>query len=142
MRKWRFLTKISEKIREISLITAYYDDVMPDGGEEIIPDPIVNSGMVENDMSDDQIRHDSQGDEGSGIVENEMTENTVINEEPVLNSRPKRDRKQNVRYSSHEYDLSAVSMNPGTAKLKLSSIFVQPKSGSGKLMKNKTQREV
>ena len=91
-------------------------------------------------MSDHQIRHDSQGDEGSGIVENEMTENTVINEEPVLNSRPKRDRKQNVRYSSHEYDLSAVSINPGTAKLTLSSIYVQPKSG--KLMKNKTKRKV
>ena len=115
------------------------DDVIPNGGVDTIPVPVVESGIVENDMSDHQIRHDSQGDEGSGIVENEMTENTVINEEPVLNSRPKRDRKQNVRYSSHEYDLSAVSINPGTAKLTLSSIYVQPKSG--KLMKNKTKRK-
>ena len=116
------------------------DDVIPNGGVDTIPGPVVESGIVENDMSDDQRRHDSQGDEGSSIVESEMMDNTVINEEPVLNSRPKRDRKQNVRYSSHEYDLSAVSMNPGTAKLKLSSISVQPKSG--KLMKNKTKRKV
>ena len=45
----------------------------------------------------------------------------------VLNGRPRRDRKQNVRYSSQEYDLSAVTMNPGTPKFKLSSIYVQSK---------------
>ena len=116
------------------------DDVIPDGGGDIIPGHNIESGMVENDVTDDQIRHDSQGDEGIGFVENEVTDNTVTNEDPVLISRPKRDRKQNVRYSSHEYDLSSVSMNPGTAKLKLSSIYVQPKSG--KLTKKKIKRKV
>ena len=57
-----------------------------------------------------------------------------------LSSRPKRDRKQNVRYSSQEYDLSTVSLKPGTAKLKLSSICVQPKSG--KLKKKMINRRV
>ena len=79
-------------------------------------------------MSDDQIRHDNQGDEVGGIIENEVSDNIVTSGSPVMNSRPKRDRKQNVRYSSEEYDLSAVTVNPGTAKLKLSSIYVQPKS--------------
>ena len=91
-------------------------------------------------MSDDQTRHDSQADEVEGVFENEVTDNIVRNEDPVLNSRPRRDRKQNVRYSSQEYDLSTVSMNPGTVKLKLSGIYVQPKSG--KLMKKMMSRRV
>ena len=84
-------------------------------------------------MSDDQLRHGSQDDDVSGIIDNEVADNIIAHEEPVLNSRPKRDRKQNVRYSPHEYDLSSVSLKPGETKLMLSSIFVQP--SSGKLMK-------
>ena len=90
-------------------------------------------------MSDDQL-HDSQGEEVGGITENEVTDDIVANVDPLLKSRPKRDRKQNVRYSSQEYDLSAVSLKPGTAKLKLSSIGVQPKSG--KLTKKMINRRV
>ena len=111
-------------------------DVIPDGGGDIIPE--LGCGVVENVMSDDQISNDSQGDEVGGIIDNGVTDNTVTNEVPVSNGRPKRDRKQNVRYSSEEYDLSAVSLNPRTAKLKLSSIFVQSKSG--KLMKKPKNR--
>ena len=110
-------------------------DVIPDGGGDIIPE--LDSGLVENVMSDDQISHDSQGDEVGGIIDNGVTDNTVTNEVPVSNGRPKRDRKQNVRYSSREYDLSAVSMSPGTVKLKLSSIYIQPKSGKLKKMINR-----
>ena len=101
-------------------------DVIPDGGGDIIPE--LDSGLVENVMSDDQISHDSQGDEVGGIIDNGVTDNTVTNEVPVSNGRPKRDRKQNVRYNSEEYDLSAVSLNPRTSKFRLSSIFVQSKS--------------
>ena len=107
------------------------DDVIPDRGVDVIPGPppVVESGIVEKDMSDDQMRHNSQGDEVGdiGIIENEVTDNIITNENPVLNGRPKRERKQNVRYSSQEYDLSAVTMNPGSPKLKLSSIYVQSK---------------
>ena len=107
------------------------DDVIPDRGVDIIPGPppVVESGIVEEDMPADQIKHNSQGDEVGdiGIIDNEVTDNIITNENPVLNGRPKRDRKQNVRYSSQEYDLSAVTMNPGTPKLKLSSIYVQSK---------------
>ena len=116
------------------------DDVIPDRGVDITPGlgapPVVESGMVENDMSEDQIRHNSQGDAVGeiGTIENEVSDNIVTNEDPVLNGRPRRDRKQNVRYSSREYDLSAVSMSPGTVKLKLSSIYIQPKSGKLKKM--------
>ena len=94
------------------------DDAIPVSGGNIIPGPIVESGMVENDMSADHIRHDNQGDEVGGIIENEVSDSIVSNNEPVQNGRPKRDRKQNVRYSSQEYDLSAVSV-PGNSKLTL-----------------------
>ena len=118
------------------------DDVTHDGGGDIIPEPepFVESGIMENNMSDDQIRHDSRGDEVEGVIENEVTDNIVGNDDPVLNSRPRRDRKQNVRYSSQEYDLSTVSMNPGTVKLHLSGIYVQPKPE--KLMKKMIGRRV
>ena len=122
-----------------SVVPACYDDaVIPDTGGDVIPGPIIESGMVENDMSDDQVRHDSPCDEVGVIMENEVNDNIVTNENPVLNGRPKRDRKQNVRYSSQEYDLSAVSMNPGVPKLKLSSIYVQSKSEKSMMkMKNR-----
>ena len=113
------------------------DDVIPEGVGYIIPEPVVERETIENDMSDAQGRYDSQGDEVGAIIENEVTDNVATAEDPVPNSRPKRDRKQNVRYSSQEYDLSEVSMNPGKAKLKLSSIYVQPKSGKLKKMMNK-----
>ena len=93
-------------------------------------------------MSNDQIGHDNQNDEVGGIIGNEVIDvidDIVTNEDPVLNGRPKRDRKQNVRYSSQEYDLSAVSV-PGHSKLTLSSIFVQP--NAGKLMKDRTNRRI
>ena len=88
-------------------------------------------------MPEDQIGHDSQGDEVGDIIVNEVTDDIITNENPVLSGRPKRDRKQNVRYSSQEYDLSAVSMSPGTVKLKLSSIYIQPKSGKLKKIINR-----
>ena len=75
-----------------------------------------------------------------GVIENEVVDNIIGNDDPVLNSRPRRDRKQNVRYSSQEYDLSAVSMNPGIVKLQLSGIYVQPRSE--KLMKKMINRRV
>ena len=62
-----------------------------------------------------------------GVIENEVVDNIIGNDDPVPNSRPRRDRKQNVRYSPQEYDLSTVSMNPGTVKLQLSGIYVQPR---------------
>ena len=37
-------------------------DVIPNGGGDIIPGHIIESGMVEKDVPDDQIRHDRQGD--------------------------------------------------------------------------------
>ena len=83
---------------------------------------------------------DSQANEVGGFIENEVSDNIVTSGNTVLNSRPKRDRKQNVRYSSEEYDLSAVTVNPGTAKLKLSSIYVQLKSK--KLTKKLIDRRV
>ena len=120
------------------------EDVIPEGGSggNIIPGLIVGSGTVENNMSNDQIGHDNQNDEVDGNIGNEVIDvidDIVTNEDPVLNGRPKRDRKQNVRYSSKEYDLSAVSV-PGNSKLTLSSIFVQP--NAGKLMKERTNRRI
>ena len=71
------------------------DDVIPDRGVDFIPGPppVVESGIVEKDMSDDQMRHNSQGDEVGdiGIIENEVTDNIITNENPVLNDRPRRD---------------------------------------------------
>ena len=105
------------------------DDVIHDGVGDIIPGPgpIVESGIMENNVSDDQITDDNRGDEVEGVIENEVVDNIIGNDDPVPNSRPRRDRKQNVRYSPQEYDLSTVSMNPGTVKLQLSGIYVRPR---------------
>ena len=115
------------------------DDAIPASSGDIVPGPIIESGMVTTDMSVDQVRHDNQGDEVGGIIQNEVSD-IVSNDDPVQNGRPKRNRKQNVKYSSQEYDLSNISIHPGTPNLKLSSIYVQQKSG--KLMKKMMNQRV
>ena len=111
------------------------NDVIPDGGCDGVLGPIVGSGIIGNDMTEEQNLHDSQDVEVGGTLETEGTDDIVMSEDPgpVLNSRPKRDRKQNVRYSSQEYDLTSLSISPGEARLTLSRISIQPQSG--KLMK-------
>ena len=116
------------------------DDTIPDGRGDVVSGPIVENGIMGNDMTDDQLRHDIQGDEVGGTAENEVTDNTIVHDDPVLNGRPKRDRKQNVRYSSEEYDLSKISSYPDKSKLTLSSIFVQ--QSTGKLMKKRTNSRI
>ena len=86
------------------------------------------------------INQDSQGDEVGSIIENEVTDNTITHDDPVMYGRPKRDRKQNVRYSSEEYDLSKISSYPDKSKLTLSSIIVQ--QSTGKLMKKRTNSRI
>ena len=84
----------------------------------------------------------TQDVEVGGTLETEGTDNIVMREDPgpVLNSRPKRDRKQNVRYSSQEYDLTSLSITPGKARFTLSRISIQPKSG--KLLKKMIKRKM
>ena len=45
------------------------------------------------------------------------------------NGRPKRDRKQNIRYNSEDYDLSVVSSQVGMGKFTLYGIYVHPEAG-------------
>ena len=104
------------------------DGPIPNAGSDDVPEPMVESEAMGDDVPSDQVRHDGQGNEGIDTIENGIRE-TITHEDPVLNSRPKRDRKQNVRYSSQEYDLSSVTLNPGKVNLMLSSIYVQPSYG-------------
>ena len=73
-------------------------------------------------------------DGGGGINNNEdnnfgvMDENTV-QMAPALDIRARREHKENVRYSSQEYDLSEVSNNQGRAILALSSMYIHPNAG-------------
>ena len=115
------------------------DDAIPYAGSDDVPGPMVENDVMGNDVPEDQIRFDSQGNEDGGTIENEMTDNIITHDDLVLNGRPKRDRKQNVRYSSQEYDLSSMTLNPGKVKLTLSSIYIQP--SSGKLMKKILNRK-
>ena len=54
---------------------------------------------------------------------NDATVQTDSAEHRAEQSRPKRDRKRNVRYNSEEYDLSALSSGVGMARMKLSGIY-------------------
>ena len=122
---------------------ADHDDFIPDVSDNNVPVHTLDSEVVEveDNVTNDQIIRDNQGEEPGMIndVINDGIEDRTEQEEPVHSNRPRRDRKQNVRYSSQEYDLSAVSLNPGKVKLTLSSIYVQP--SSGKLMKS-TERMI
>ena len=62
-------------------------DIIPDEGGDTVTAPLLDSGIVENNMSDDQL-HDSQGGEVGGITENEVTDDIVTNVDPLLNNRP------------------------------------------------------
>ena len=141
-RNRRFVKKIvsppdlsqTDVLHPQSLVPVCDDDdgSIPNVGRDDVPEPIVDSGVMGDEVPGDQIRHDSQSNEGGDTIENGVRD-IITREDPVLNDRPKRDRKQNVRYSSQEYDLSSVTHNPGKEKLMLSSIYVQ--TSSGKLMK-------
>ena len=117
-----------------------HDEAIPDVSGNDTPGHIVDrhSEVFGNDLTEDQISHENQGEEQSGINDmmNDRNDDMIVQPERLQNDRPKRDRRQNVRYSPEEYDLSEVSTNTGKSKLILSSIFVQPKDG--KLMKKRT----
>ena len=68
------------------------------------------------DISDDEKVHDA-------TVQPDLAEHRAEQ------SRPKRDRKRNVRYNSEEYDLSAVSSGVGLARMKLSGIHAHSNAG-------------
>ena len=76
--------------------------------------------------------------EGEGFVDDNDDRNSGVMDEdtvqtpPAPNIRPRRELKENVRYSSLEYHLSEVSNNCAKTKLVLSSQYVHPKAGIAK----------
>ena len=110
-----------------------YDDAITNDIERTAPLTMLNDEVMEDNVLDDQIGLDNNENEvestGTEDLISEKAHDTIIQtdlaEHRAGQDRPKRDRKQNVRYSSEEYDLSAV----GIAKLKLFGIYVQPNAG-------------
>ena len=94
--------------------------------------------LMENSMGDNQTEREqgNENDVGTNDAMNEIVEDVVIQPDPPKNIRPKRDRKENVRYSSQEYDLSAVFNSFGGLKLTLSGVYVQKQ----KMMKKHWRR--
>ena len=87
-------------------------------------------------MTGDKIGINDENDVGSNVTEdmivetvNDATIQTDLAQHRAEQNRPKRDRKQNVRYSSEEYDLSAVSSGVGMARMKLSGIYAHSNAG-------------
>ena len=111
------------------------------------PGPVFENEAME-DIRDglDQSRHINEGDaEVTNDVMNEIADDTAKQTDQASNNRPRRDRKQNVRYSSEEYDLSAVSGSYRRgARLTLSGVYVQPGAGklknAGQLIRQRTHR--
>ena len=65
------------------------------------------------------------------MTNNMIDDMGVVQTEQIQNTRPKRDRRQNVRYSSQEYDLSVVSSVPERSKhgkFTLSGVYVKPEA--------------
>ena len=120
-----------------------------DVSEDVVPGPMFESEVMEDIRDDqDQTRHVNEGEvEVTNDVMYDLADDMAKQTDEVPNSRPKRDRKQNVRYSSEEYDLSAVSGSYRRgARLTLSGIYVQPDAGKlrsgGKSMKKRTNRRI
>ena len=116
-----------------------------DVSEHVVPGPVFENEAME-DIRDDQvqIRHVNEGAvEITNDVMNEVAGDMAKQTDQALDNRPRRDRKQNVRYSSEEYDLSAVSTGRyREARLTLSGIYIQPEAGklknAGQLIRKRT----
>ena len=103
-----------------------HDDAKTVDEENIVPVPMLDAANVDNIVEDYHIdvKNENEAEGGTDVMmggEVDMNAQT----DSDWNGRPKRDRRQNVRYSSEEYDLSKVSTR---ATLKLSGIYVQPKA--------------
>ena len=107
-----------------------------DVGDNTVPVPVLNDEVMEDNMTGDKIGINDENDVGSTVTEdrivetvNDATIQTDLAQHRAEQNRPKRDRKQNVRYSSEEYDLSAVSSGVGMARMRLSGIYVHSNAG-------------
>ena len=107
-----------------------------DVGDNTVPVPVLNDEVMEDNMTGDTIGINDENDVGSTVTEdmivetvNDATIQTDLAQHRAEQNRPKRDRKQNVRYSSEEYDLSAVSSGVGMARMRLSGIYVHSNAG-------------
>ena len=116
------------------------DEPTPNVRDNIVPGDRLERELMENSMGDEQAEPEKgvENDVGTDDAINEIVEDVVIQPESAQNIRPKRDRKQNVRYSSQEYDLSAVSNSFGGLKLTLSGVYVQSQAGK---LKNKMMKK-
>ena len=103
-----------------------HDDTKTVDEENIVPVPMLDATNVDNIVEDYHIEIENENEAEGGtdvMMGGEVDMNAQTDSD--WNGRPKRDRRQNVRYSSEEYDLSKVSTR---ATLKLSGIYVQPKA--------------
>ena len=118
-----------------------------DVSEDVTPAPVFENESMEDIRDDlDQTRHVNEGDVGvTNDVMNEIADDMARQTDQIPKNRPRRDRKQNVRYSSEEYDLSAVSGRYRRgARLTLSGIYVQPEAeklkNAGQLIRKRTNK--
>ena len=74
--------------------------------------------------------HTIENEDDSEEITSEEVHDIPAHPDTAGNGRPKRDRKQNIRYTSEEYDLSVVSSQVRVGKFTLSGIYVHPEAGN------------
>ena len=119
-----------------------HDDMSPDGNGSSVHEPDVDGGVMGDHVADIETTITDEGREvkdDTDMIDEVMNSPFVTG--PVSTDRPRRERKQNVRYSSKEYDLSKVSSNHGKAKLTLRH-FCSPEFWKHEGEENETEEAI
>ena len=113
-------------------VPAIEHDVADTEGEgNSIPVPVFNDDETENGLMNSQgLARVAEGENTEEGITSEEVHDTPAHTDTLENCRPKRNCKQNIRYNSGEYDLSAVSSQVGMGKFILSGIYVRPGAGN------------
>ena len=105
-----------------------HDAADTEGAGHIVPEPIFDDETEDNVMNSQELDVVNEGGNTAEEITSDKDHDVPAHTES--DSRPKRNRKQNIRYNPEEYDLSVISSQVGMGKLTLSGIYVHPKAGN------------